>query len=905
MSAESTASLESLVGCHGLMFVRSLDAEEYRHNGLPESTSEPIHDARSIAQQLVAPANDRISGLVLIGWSPVAVPLILADPYLRQKRIVWIVRPGDLRGMAVAFAGTTLASQASALPCSDPEMLPYLLEFAPHYWTHVVLGADWLKAGIVEQLCRYRVWRGCAGPARRFRELASLLARLPQMSNTIALTSWQDAYAGQTALCLAAGPSLDTRMDFIRAHQSQCVIIAVDVIANRLERAGIKVDFVLNVDPDDVLHDRMEVSVDEETVLVHPIVGALSLDLKFKNRSCFSSQAITNAIGEQEADFVCGTTVGVNSVGLARFFGCKEIILLGHDLAYHGDAYYSASVTDQENLEQIEKKFQDPYATMVRGNNGKDIPTNRFLEMAIHDLSIMLERNHDLVVFNPNINDQRGAWVSHVQPLPDGWVPRSSAPLCRPKQVPTLKRPTDCPAIAELIRRDLRSARAYWHDKLEAGEDPVAIHAGFVGLQSVNLVSAQLELAAEPYVRHHLRWMAKPLSTELQRQENIARLVVCLDGAVERIDRFIDKPTQIPADPSGDAEVKRFFTKGLPVLLTRDRSSIDEILLNPLLGTLQNLRMLLPEHPMPAPLHANDGLLLGNQIATTPTREFAQETACLCAIEGGALSAVVEWARTCSILPAPGGDDAAFPACIRATLATFRIRDRTSNDLGRDADLAVSWHPCLPHVLRALTAWPGVGPPVAERLLRTRRVVMDDTSCAQFLLHHPDYRIAVKLLEPYKSVFGEATHVAFAQREYEGGRIREALALAQAIRPLSLFRNQALAIAAECQLALGDIPSARQSIAAMTQVDLATHWHFRIDLAANDRHAFISRLASSGVLPEAALVAQCAKQIMHNRSAADAAALIDAVILYPSGQSGDHGKIVDAMRRFIANTARA
>jgi hypothetical protein len=902
MTVESSASLEASLHCHGLRFVRVADAEHYRRNGLPGSEAAAVYADKYIAQQLVAPANDRISGIVLIGWAPAAVPLILADPYLTQKRIAWIVRPSDLRGMAAAFTGTSLATQASVLPCQNPDQLPYLLEFAAYYWTHVVLDPDWVSPAVVEQISRYRTQRAEAGPIRKFPELANTLHRAKRLSDTIALSTWYQAYAGHTAFCLAAGPSLDRRMDFLRAHQERCVVIAVDVICERLQRDGIKVDFVLTVDPAERLHNRLRPTADTGTVLIMPLSGHASLDAKFPNRSCWMPAMVAEKLGLERANFLHGSTVGITSVGFASYLGCTEVILLGHDLGYDGDNYYSSAVADKDKALEFENKKNDPFKIEVKGNNGKTIVSNTFFETAIHDLGMMLEQL-SVSVFNPNINDRTGAHIAKVEALPTGWHPASESKLSRPLAVTQVVRPRNYPGLADDIRANLAVLLDHWRSSLGQGQDPVEIHMAARKMNGLAL--SYFDDAVQAGIRHHLRWLTKPFFSESQRSATLTYLRTCIEAGAETITQFLANPDVLWGADVEDKVVRQFFRGGLPAMLAGHTGSADQIMLPSLMSSYSYARQLIPEAGLPCPLSGNDGLMIGNQMPVCPSRQFALETICLCVLENdGRYDEILPWARESGLLSTLDGDLPAEPNCLGATAAVLRLRNKASTSIKVDASFALTWPPSTAHAVSALAQWSGEAHDVLQQMLMEGSAVLDDAACAQVMLHFPDYRQAAHLLKPYAVVFGEATQIALAQRECEAGRHRESLQLVSSLRRLSTLRDQALIIACECHVALRDAASARTCASELCDDHLAQHWQYRLDVATGDTASFIQRLSADPALPDVGVMAECAKLSITTRSIATAQALADSIHRHGDKASPPHRQLLEALNRFLTTAVR-
>ncbi|MDO6459541.1 DUF115 domain-containing protein [Granulosicoccaceae sp. 1_MG-2023] len=83
--------------------------------------------------------------------------------------------------------------------------------------------------------------------------IAQTLLNLP--STQVPASIVKDRFAGMTVCLLAAGPSLDEHLDWLRLHRDEVVVIAVSRISRRLREAGIIPDFVVSIDPQEISFD--------------------------------------------------------------------------------------------------------------------------------------------------------------------------------------------------------------------------------------------------------------------------------------------------------------------------------------------------------------------------------------------------------------------------------------------------------------------------------------------------------------------------------------------------------------------------------------------------------------------------------------------------------------------------
>jgi len=834
-----------------------IDADAQRYLDLPSGTAEPDAPADLIAELLRPAANERLPGLVLVGWSRHAAALIAADPWLRTRRIVWVVEPGHLGALHAATA-TWKGAPILAAPCADARRVPLLLQRCPVAWSIAVIQPGWIGYDEVLNAARYRYWRYLASPQRRFTSLGNMLGRCSALSATIPLARWRGAYHGRTAICVAAGPSLDRRLDQLRSLQDHCVVIAVDVIATRLLALGLRLDFVINVDADDSLQPLLGPCSDPETVLAMPFDGHMALDGKFAQRSYFTSDPLGRLALGAEATFHHGTTVGVASVGFAAYLGCAEALLLGHDLSYGHASYYSSVVAGAEATDANERTAVEIIATTVTGNHGGPVTTNKLFEMAVQDLGMLLELHPGLLALNPNIGDRIGARIPHTHPLPADWQPRGAGVLPRPGAfVPATVAAENRPDVGPALRADIVALIAHWRAGLDRAADPVALQLAAVRAHPLAL--PYLEIFTEPAVCQQVRLSARPPSVSATGHAEAIRahLAACVTRAEEVLIGLLAEPAIMPTVRAlGDDEgqiTARFFGVDAPVRPHPELSTSDLVLLGQQISVYRLLLSLDSSLGLPTPLTARDGLLIGLSLQMPCPLRFAQETVCLCVLEEDAAhQPVLNWAIACAVVP--GGwyaeaDDPGQTPSLRATAAIGRLR-RGSTVGTADVALAIAWPPCHIHLVRVLIGGGAIALTTLAALIEAGSIALDDQAAALVMLHHPDLQTATRLAGSAGLHLGEATQIALAHRLAQRGDHGQALVQARAIRRLSRFHDQAQALICESALAVGDVDEAQRAAAAISDGALSARWRYRGDRQRGALAAAVATLiAWPGVAP--------------------------------------------------------
>ncbi len=142
---------------------------------------------------------------------------------------------------------------------------------------------------------------------------------------------------GAPAIVIGGGPSLDELLPWVRAHQEHFVIFAAARSSRRLMKEGVRVDFYLSVDPHDVSFDNSK----------HMLLAAkesILLNYYHMNPKLLSQWSGINLYAGRRHPWdqdsgntgAMGNTVIHFGIGLAEYFGCANIYLVGVDMCYRG-----------------------------------------------------------------------------------------------------------------------------------------------------------------------------------------------------------------------------------------------------------------------------------------------------------------------------------------------------------------------------------------------------------------------------------------------------------------------------------------------------------------------------------------------------------------------------------------
>jgi len=324
---------------------------------------------------------------------------ILARIHQRAGVIVLETRPGILRAALTArdlrhlllsprlrFVDAAAQDAGSQLQSAIISM-SHLTERAdffaiPAYADFWPEEAASLRALLLETI-RYVAMIAGNSPQDTLIGITQMLANAPHLLGGPDLAALQGAYAGRPAFCVAAGPSLNKNIQYLREVNGRGLIICADTILQRLLDEGIVPDAVCVLERGEIVYDYFfrdrryppEVTLVGQSV-VWPEIFATFPGLKtVALKAGLIPEQWLGSLLPHLALFPGGSSVGNMNFGLARFLGCDPIVLVGQDLAYGeegeshagGTVYEKKPVTAPDGLTEKQE--------YILGKNGKMLRT--------------------------------------------------------------------------------------------------------------------------------------------------------------------------------------------------------------------------------------------------------------------------------------------------------------------------------------------------------------------------------------------------------------------------------------------------------------------------------------------------------------------------------------------------
>jgi hypothetical protein len=226
-------------------------------------------------------------------------------------------------------------------------------------------------------------------------------------------------------LYIAAGPSLDENMEWIKENQNKFFIVTIGAAYKKLLLNNIHIDMITTLDESPILseiqfNDEYVTKISNDTIILASASTHSSVLEKFNQKNLFLYE-ISIAFFKDNITSE-GYSIGEITLDILLKMNAKEIYLIGLDLALNqetGDSHSknSSSTVSQYNLkeEQNKENFSIRNIVKVKGNMIKEVNTISMFYNSIKALQeILYEKNRDVYIYNLS---SHGAYFENTIPL--------------------------------------------------------------------------------------------------------------------------------------------------------------------------------------------------------------------------------------------------------------------------------------------------------------------------------------------------------------------------------------------------------------------------------------------------------------------------------------------------------
>lgn len=246
------------------------------------------------------------------------------------------------------------------------------------------------------------------------------LLNAPTLMNAPDLKSVAGNFQGCAAILVAAGPSLDGAIDFIRARADDCLIIAVNSSYRALRNAGIFPHFVIAADPYEYTGQGFEGVPCNDSILIAPFMVYPPVVEKFRgriltwslNNLLASYLRLTSGLdlGSEVAEL--GTVSGC-VFDIAKTLGIRAIVFAGQDLAAGPDDRMHASDSFYSDLGGDQLKTQE--YRLLPSNDGREVKVESKLYVYLKGMeSLAKMHGREIDLYNLSLSGAKIEGIPYV-----------------------------------------------------------------------------------------------------------------------------------------------------------------------------------------------------------------------------------------------------------------------------------------------------------------------------------------------------------------------------------------------------------------------------------------------------------------------------------------------------------
>lgn len=219
------------------------------------------------------------------------------------------------------------------------------------------------------------------------------ISNLPYIIRHRGVNDLENLFRNKTAVLISTGPSLRKNLHYLQKYRDNVIIIAVAQALRILEAYDITPDFITTVDYGIVNKDHFEGLWDSKVPLVCLNRTYNEILKKWQGAKFISysyvadgENSLSDYFQKKKGSLEQGGSVSHFNLGLAIKLGCKNIIIIGQDLAYEDDISHfqadsSGKIIQLENG-MLQWEITDPRSSIGEksGNNVHSMGYTEFVE---------------------------------------------------------------------------------------------------------------------------------------------------------------------------------------------------------------------------------------------------------------------------------------------------------------------------------------------------------------------------------------------------------------------------------------------------------------------------------------------------------------------------------------------
>ncbi len=230
----------------------------------------------------------------------------------------------------------------------------------------------------------------------------------------------------QKVILVAAGPSLDKDILFLKENQNNFFIVAIGSVVTKLLKNDITPDIIINAEAKKITIEQFPNELKESFYDI-PFLTAHSTNetilSQFNPNNIFLYEVLSHI--KETSSYVIGASVTVQALHLLYILGAKEIYLLGVDLAYDPDTGAShmndyekitIDIVNQKNSFMETNSYSRSTTLNIKGNFRETVVTDILFQRSINGINQLtnhyLSQGKTTKIYN--LSD--GAYFEHTIP---------------------------------------------------------------------------------------------------------------------------------------------------------------------------------------------------------------------------------------------------------------------------------------------------------------------------------------------------------------------------------------------------------------------------------------------------------------------------------------------------------
>lgn len=227
-------------------------------------------------------------------------------------------------------------------------------------------------------------------------------------------------------LYLAAGPSLDENIDWIKKNQNKFFIVTIGAAYKKLLTNNIRIDIITSLDESHFLStmqfdDESVSKISKDTIILSGNMTNEGVLKKFNQENLFLFE-LHKSINKDNKYF-SGYSIGEITLDILLHFNAKDIYLIGLDLALNqetGESHAKGSDSITSSLNLDEEQSRDTFSQVdsvikVKGNHSEVVFTTPLFFSSIQSANeILIGKEEDVNVYNISLH---GAYFENTIPI--------------------------------------------------------------------------------------------------------------------------------------------------------------------------------------------------------------------------------------------------------------------------------------------------------------------------------------------------------------------------------------------------------------------------------------------------------------------------------------------------------